>query len=84
MPIEVKTKDQQVSIPEKDPLKVTVREAVLIAMENNRSLMLERMNPDIRKTYEEQERALFDPSIEMEFSAERNDSMSLGRTGKYT
>ncbi|MGB5986229.1 MAG: TolC family protein [Desulfobacterales bacterium] len=43
------------------PLKVTLGEAILLCLENNRSLVIERLNPSIRQTYEAQERALFDP-----------------------
>ena len=44
-------------------LAVSVEDAILIALENNRSLRIERMNPSIRRTFEDQERALFDPVL---------------------
>jgi len=44
-------------------LSITVENAVLMALENNRSLKVERLNPLIRKTFEDQEAAEFDPTI---------------------
>ncbi len=83
--VEIKAKTpQSVSLPEKGPLKITVKDAILLALENNRSLMVERLKPSIRQTFEDQERAVFDPTIEAEISADRNDSKSLNRSGSYT
>jgi outer membrane protein len=73
-----------VYLPEKGPLKITVKDAILIALENNRSLSVERINPSIRKTFEDQERAVFDPTIEAEVSDQRNDTKSLNQSGSYT
>ena len=84
-PVEIKPKTPQtVNLPEKGPLKITVKDAILIALENNRSLLVERLNPSIRQTFEEQERAVFDPAVEAEVSARRNDSKSLNQSGSYT
>ena len=44
------------------PLKVTVTEAILMSLENNRALVVQRLNPDITQTFEDQERAVFDPA----------------------
>ena len=71
-------------LPEIGPLKITVKDAVLIALENNRSLAVERINPSIQKTFEDQERAVFDPAVEAEVSAQRNNSKSLNQSGSYT
>lgn len=55
------------------PVRITVQDAVLTALENNRSLRVERLNPSIRRTFEEQELAVFDPTIHAgaEFSREK-------------
>jgi len=53
------------------PLKITVEEAVLMAMENNRSLRIERLQPSIQRTFEEQERAAFDPVLSAEYHLDR-------------
>lgn len=44
-------------------LYITIEDAVFLALENNRALRIEKLNPAIKKTFEEQERAWFEPSI---------------------
>ncbi len=83
--VEIKPISQQiVNLPEKGPLIITVKDAILITLENNRSLLVERINPSIRKTFEDQERAVFDPTVEAEVSDQRNDIKSLNQSGSYT
>lgn len=43
-----------------ETLRLTIEDTVLTALENNRSLRVERLNPLIRRTFEEQERAAFE------------------------
>ncbi|NQT55044.1 MAG: hypothetical protein HQ551_02310, partial [Desulfobacteraceae bacterium] len=56
-----------------EPLEVTVENAILIALENNQSLKIERLEPQIYTTYEDEEQAVFDPVLsgEANFSNER-------------
>ena len=42
-------------------IQVTIEEAILLALENNRSLRVEQYNRPIQSTFEEQEEAVFDP-----------------------
>ena len=44
-------------------LSITIEDAVLLALENNRALHIEKLNPAIQRTFEEQERAWFEPAI---------------------
>jgi len=82
--VEIKSISQQiVSLAEKGPLKITVKDAIIIALENNRSLLVERINPSIRETFEDQELAVFDPTVEAEISTLRNDSKGLNQSGNY-
>ena len=53
------------------PLTLTISRAVMLCLENNRSLIVERMNPLISKTLEDRERAAFDPGVSVELSAGR-------------
>ena len=53
------------------PLRLTMTEAVFLTLENNRALAVERITPPLRQTFENQERAVFDPSVTAEFSAQR-------------
>ncbi len=66
------------------PLKVTITEAILLCLENNRSLVLQRLNPSIQQTFEDQERAVFDPAINVEVSAGREKGERLARSGSET
>ena len=45
------------------PIEFGVQEAIVMAMENNRALSVERLRPPIRRTFEQEERAAFDPVI---------------------
>ena len=67
-----------------DPMKVSVTEAILLCLENNRSLVVERMAPDIRQTYEETQRAAFDPTAKVEVTAGREKGERLARSGSQT
>ena len=66
------------------PLKVTLTEAILLCLENNRSLVVERLNPSIQQTLEDQERAVFDPAINADISAGRVEGERLARSGSET
>ncbi len=66
------------------PLEITVRDAILIALENNRSLVVEQYNPAIQQTFEEQAQAVFDPVSNAEISAGREELRRQARTGSST
>ena len=66
------------------PLKLTITEAILICLENNRSLVVQRLNPSIQQTFEDQERAVFDPTANADITAGRKKGESLARSGSET
>lgn len=66
------------------PLKITVTEAILLCLENNRALQAERLNPSIQQTFEDQERARFDPAIAGEVAAGRIKGQRQARSGSQT
>ena len=66
-------------IPE-GPIEVTIENAILLALENNRSLRVERINPSIQQTFEEEERAVFDPEISGGLFSSRERSEERSRT----
>jgi outer membrane protein TolC len=66
------------------PLKVTIGEAILLSLENNWSLVVERLNPSIQQTFEDQERAVFDPETDAEVFAGRVEGERLARSGSET
>ncbi len=45
------------------PLHVTTERAVLLALENNRSLVVERLNPQISRTFVPEQLSVFDPIL---------------------
>jgi outer membrane protein len=45
---------------------ISIEEAILRALENNKAFQIERINPEIQKTYEDEEKAAFDPSLSFE------------------
>ena len=64
----------------KGPLEIGIQKAILLAMENNRSLVVERMNPEISRTFEKEELAIFDPLLGAEVSNRRTVADRLTRT----
>jgi len=66
------------------PLKVTITEAILLCLENNRSLVVQRLNPSIQQTLEDQERAVFDSVTNADVSAGRVKEERLARSGSET
>jgi len=73
----------EVAIP-KGPLRIGVQEAILLAMENNQSLLIERMNPQIQRTFEQEELAVFDPLLSPQVSNRRTVADRLSRAGSST
>jgi outer membrane protein TolC len=63
------------------PMRLTIQEALLLALENNRALVVERLNPSIVKTFEDEERAVFDPLTGAEVSAGRDKAQRLRGSG---
>ncbi|MDF1555279.1 MAG: TolC family protein [Deferrisomatales bacterium] len=45
------------------PLRITVADAVLLCLQNNRAFAVERYNPVLTRTVEEEQRAAFDPVL---------------------
>ncbi len=54
------------------PLELTTQEAILLALQNNRALRVERFSPAIRNTSEQQERAVFDSTLSSSASGSRD------------
>lgn len=66
------------------PLKIGIQEGILLAMENNQALIVERMNPQIRRTFEQEELAVFDPLLSPQMSTRRSVADRLSRAGSST
>ena len=66
------------------PLKIGIQEAILLAVEHNQGLVVERMNPQLSRTLEQEELAVFDPVLGGEASNRRSVAERLGRAGSGT
>lgn len=68
-------------LPAADTLEISVRDAILKGLENNRALKIERLNPKIMKTFESEQRAEFDPVIRGQANNSESESQQLLRYG---
>lgn len=66
------------------PLRITIGEAVMLCLENNRALAVRRLEPEIQQTFEDQEHAVFDPELKAEISAAQVRGERLSRAGSET
>jgi len=57
--------------PGDGPLELTTEDAALLALQNNQSFRVDRLNPPIQGTAEMEERARFDPTLAGRISASR-------------
>jgi len=70
----------QTPAPPDGALEITVGDAILLALENNPALSVERLTPLIRETVEGEERAVFDPTLQAGASASRERVRAPSRT----
>lgn len=64
------------------PVNVSIEEAVLLALENNRGIIMQRLTPEITRTAEDEARAAFDPVLSASITDSRygNDADVDGET----
>ncbi len=67
--------------PSAEPLRIGVQQAIMLALENNKSLIVQRMTPEISRTVEEEEQAVFDPILSGQASQRRVRADRLSRAG---
>jgi len=60
-----------VTVPPEGPLRLTIEQAMLLALQHNQALVVERLNPPIARTAVEMERAVFDPVMTAEYALSR-------------
>lgn len=70
--------------PSKTSLTVNIEQAILMAMENNRSLVVEKMNPGIQSTFEKEQRSIFDPVLGGDITDRRTVAERQSRAGSST
>ncbi len=69
------------TVQQAEPLTVSIERAIMLAMENNRSLVVQKMDPDISRTFEDEERAVFDSRLSGQASQRRSVADRLSRAG---
>jgi outer membrane protein TolC len=67
-----------------EPLRISVTDALLMAMENNSSLLMQRYAPQIRRTFEQEELAIFDPDLTASVSQNKIKSQTTPAPGGVT
>ena len=70
------------TIKPEGPITVTVQNAILLALEHNRALKVEKFNPAIRRTGEDEERAAFDSILTGGYSRDREKSVIPSRPNR--
>jgi outer membrane protein TolC len=86
-PRPAETADKETSQPAvaaSGPLELRVQDAILLALEQNRAFKVRRLNPSIQGTFEDQERAAFDPTVSGEVSTGSSTSTQASSTGVGT
>jgi outer membrane protein len=83
-PVTGKAVDPNIAVATQGPLKIDIQKAIFLSIENNQSLIVERMNPQITGTFENEELAVFDPILKTDVSNRRIVSERLSRAGSDT
>jgi outer membrane protein len=83
-PVTGKAIDPNIAVATQGPLKIDIQKAIFLSIENNQSLIVERMNPQITGTFENEELAVFDPILKTDVSNRRIVSERLSRAGSDT
>ncbi|NLB56071.1 MAG: TolC family protein [Lentisphaerae bacterium] len=65
-------------------LSISVEDALLLALENNRTLKMQRFTPEISMTFEEQERAAFDVALSAQGKYAEREPASFSNPEKST
>jgi len=79
----------EVPVDPDTPLEIDVEDAILMSLMNNHALAVTAIDRNIRKTFEKEEDAAFDPLLSADVSAGRNRSRTVGaadstRTEQYS
>jgi len=51
-----------------EPLSISVTNATLLALENNKSLVVQKFNPQLKRTAEQEQLSVFDPDLTADFA----------------
>ncbi|MGA2094205.1 MAG: hypothetical protein ABSH16_12505 [Sedimentisphaerales bacterium] len=70
-----------VAIEPNGPLNITLNEAVIISLEKNKSLVVQKLNPQISRTVEQQALSAFDPDLTASISAGKTRQKTVPAPG---
>ena len=62
-------------------LRVTITDAMLLALENNQSLLVQRFAPQIQQTFEQEQLSAFDPNLAASIAKSRRRAETIPRPG---
>jgi outer membrane protein TolC len=68
------------AVPEEGPLDLTVAQALVLALANNRDLRVQQLNPVIAGTLAEIERGVYDPEVFAEFEYDEEETSETSRS----
>jgi len=69
--------------PAAEALRLSLDEAIVMALENNLALAVERLTPTIRQTAEDEAKAVFDPVVTADATARRERLERRGADGRF-
>jgi outer membrane protein len=72
--------DANVSV-DSNVLRVTVTDATLLSLENNKSLLVQRFTPQIQQTFEQEQLSAFDPNLSASIARSRRRAETIPRPG---
>jgi outer membrane protein len=65
-------------------IELSVTQAILLSLENNKSLFVQRFNPQILRTFEQEQQSVFDPVIDANISQSSTKAETTPRPGLGT
>jgi len=71
-----------ISVPPGGPLELSLPQAILLGLENNREFQVEQLAPSVQRTYEDEEEAVFDPVLRADggLGRERTKAKTVNRS----
>ena len=73
--------DNLPAVPVSGPIRLNVYQAIVVALNHNRALIVDQYNPPLRRTFEEEELAAFDPVLSGQITGGRTHGPYQGTVG---
>jgi outer membrane protein len=80
------TEEPSFALPGEGPAEISVEQAILLVLQNNRDLQVRQINPVIAGTFEKIERGKYDPELfaELTYSEERSSEVALSTESQFS